>query len=440
MLEYIQTCMRKCGKATDRTLKKVLDAFDLKPEEILEYMATFIQKLNEDNALECGLEHAVEKAGEQIVEDAVRGAIKWTLGEVYARYVTPFVLPDIVDKALKTGTGSRVGLRVQATSPDVGLIQPKCCDLKKEQDKFDNNGFNGKSNAVAVREKLCQFTMIRKADGDTFLTLNLPNSFTYDQNKNDYGLMMYMGGNRLYGQGYLKGRPLGLIPKLKVAGISGKWNAAEYNGLGHFTVVATIDLNKTKPNPGYWTVGENPNQEPRIASDSRYTENHDNMWGIKIVGNATRAIHHLIADNVWRETPMLQEVLLRCNYHMDKGELLIELANSEANLVTALSNPVNAGLIAPVIHDSSHSNYDAYSLERLKVYAGSQGLSSNWISQNFSDVRCSEMIAVIQAVTRNINRVPNFVALQQEFMQAKFDVINGQIDPLINTSPYKTLR
>jgi hypothetical protein len=54
---------------------------------ILENMANFIQKLCENDALECGLEHAVEKVGEQIVEDAVGGAVKWTLGRVYSRYV-----------------------------------------------------------------------------------------------------------------------------------------------------------------------------------------------------------------------------------------------------------------------------------------------------------------------------------------------------------------
>jgi hypothetical protein len=420
MLEYIQTCMRKCGKATDRTLKKVLDAFDLKPEEILEYMATFVQKLNEDNALECGLEHAVEKAGEQIVEDAVGGAVKWTLGRVYSRYINAYALSNVVDAILSSPrSSSRSVARVQ--SADVGVVYPqKCCNLVDEQKKFTSKGYDNKSNAVAVKQKLCQFTMIRKADGDALLSPNLPDSFDVNR-ENHYGLMMYTSSNRLYVNGYLKGSPGTLIRKLKSKGSKGKWDSSLNGGKGHFDVATIPDLNavaaNSRPNPGFWVSGENPDEDERNASEGRYTKNHDAMWTRRIRGD--RAVHHLLADNVWRSTPMLQEVLLRCDYHMDYGELLIELASTEASLSAALT-PANASKVAPIIHSSQHRPYDTAAFRRLEAVARNKAINPDIKAGDFTTTKCEDLIDVIKLTASNPLGEPNFVSLRDEFFNGSF--------------------
>jgi hypothetical protein len=397
----------------------VIYVFYKKSEDVLEYMAKFIRKLSEDDALECGLEHAVEKAGEQIVEDAVGGAVKWTLGRVYSRYVNAYALSSVVDAILTSPRSSSRSLaRVQ--SADVGVVYPqKCCNLVDEQKKFTARGYDNKSNAVAVKQKLCQFTMIRKADGDALLSPNLPDSFDVNR-ENHYGLMMYTSSNRLYVNGYLKGSPGTLIRKLKSKGSKGKWDSSLNGGKGHFNVATIQDLNvvaaSSRPNPEFWVSGENPNEDERNASEGRYTKNHYDMWTRRIRGE--RAVHHLLADNVWRKTPMLQEVLLRCDYHMDYGELLIELASTEASLSAALGVAGNAGLVSLIIHNTSHPNYDLYSEFQLETQASQNGISSTtWNSRNFSDETCTNLKDTIKQLASKPNTI---VTLREEFLKSAF--------------------
>ncbi len=81
---------------------------------------------------------------------------------------------------------------------------------------------------------------------------------------------------------------------------------------------------------GEWDVRNIKNPTYRIAEQTRYANN----YGTKILDSGSQ-IHHLYADNIWRQNPLLQEILRRGIANMDQRSNLVELAETAADVARA---------------------------------------------------------------------------------------------------------
>ncbi len=90
-------------------------------------------------------------------------------------------------------------------------------------------------------------------------------------------------------------------------------------------------LKTSRISRGEWDVPKSLSSSPyRIADGARYAAN----YGAKILQTGSQ-IHHLLADNLWRRTPMLQEILRRGIANMDLKPNLIELGETAADVTRA---------------------------------------------------------------------------------------------------------
>jgi hypothetical protein len=151
----------------------------------------------------------------------------------------------------------------------------------------------------------------------------------------------------------------------------------------------------TSPN-GKWNVRSEKASDAsaRIAEDARYTLSHDRAFGRLITGN--RNVHHLLADNVWRRSGLLQETMERCgkDIGMDIGENLIELASDTSSRDTATA--ANPGKISPIIHNTSHPKFDDHAESILRDTSKNRiGIdSSNKL--DYKNVPCDKIVEVVK--------------------------------------------
>jgi A nuclease family of the HNH/ENDO VII superfamily with conserved AHH len=150
---------------------------------------------------------------------------------------------------------------------------------------------------------------------------------------------------------------------------------------------------------GKWNVPSTKAPEPRVADPKRYTDAHDAMHSrliAKVPDQTTRNVHHLIADNVWRETGMLQEALERCgkDIHMDVGEMLIELATEAQYRDAAVA--AHPGRVSTVLHNTSHPKYDVYVVGKLRDQAErTTGIASVRDRADWETVDCSQIKSIV---------------------------------------------
>jgi A nuclease family of the HNH/ENDO VII superfamily with conserved AHH len=176
------------------------------------------------------------------------------------------------------------------------------------------------------------------------------------------------------------------------------------------TTAREVPLLVTSKNDDRWNVRSEKaaDASPRIAEDLRYTSNHDNLWTRLIAGE--RQVHHILADNIWRAHPMLQEILERCAgavgsvvvggvsqvaiENMDRGNNLIELAENKTSRdnATAIHGTTK---ISQILHYTSHPEYDKYVYRELNA-------ASNSLGNNFKNTDCTAMVSIVNEVTQTL--------------------------------------
>lgn len=113
-------------------------------------------------------------------------------------------------------------------------------------------------------------------------------------------------------------------------------------------------------------------------------------------------MHHLIADNVWRGTAMLQEALERCgkDIYMDVGEMLIELATEAQYRDKAIA--AHPGRVSTVIHNTSHPKYDECSRQRLELFSLQTIGSYSEDRDDWKNTDCSQIKTIVLRTARDL--------------------------------------
>jgi hypothetical protein len=132
----------------------------------------------------------------------------------------------------------------------------------------------------------------------------------------------------------------------------------------------------------------------RIANQSRYSRN----YGDKLLDSGSQ-IHHLIADNIWRDLEVFQESLRRGIGSMDEKPNLIELAETPADLA-------RAKLIDPkfpdVLHQSNHFAFDDLVLKRVEKALDKQKLNLRRPVEKWTNTELLEFIKKRQDEIRDL--------------------------------------
>jgi hypothetical protein len=132
----------------------------------------------------------------------------------------------------------------------------------------------------------------------------------------------------------------------------------------------------------------------RVANQPRYTRN----YGDKVLDSGSQ-IHHLIADNIWRDLEVFQETLRRGIGSMDEKLNLIELAETPADLARAkLIDP----MFSEVLHQSNHFAFDDLVLKRVEKALDKQKLKLRRPVEKWTDTELLDFIKKRQIEIRDL--------------------------------------
>jgi hypothetical protein len=132
----------------------------------------------------------------------------------------------------------------------------------------------------------------------------------------------------------------------------------------------------------------------RVANQPRYTKNYGN----KVLDSGSQ-IHHLIADNIWRDLEVFQETLRRGIGSMDEKLNLIELAETPADLARAkLIDPT----FSEVLHQSNHFAFDDLVLKRVEKALDKQKLKLRRPVEKWLDTELLDFIKKRQVEIRDL--------------------------------------
>jgi hypothetical protein len=345
--------------------------------------AFFVNTATRAAGIACGLKIGLAVVGKLIWDSALGYAVMYTVGKVVNRFYDVLVPPEDVDNGISRNRGGV--LRPQGTSP-----QKLGCRVQRIKKAETDYAYKTKysANWNDVQLLIGQPTKVKDSHGN--LVLNLPP-------------LRDISGN--------------IIPNKSryfFAEIEDNGDVVRYAYLPDDNPNKEVPLLITAKNEDKWNIPSDKSPSSRIAADKRYTDNHDAVHRRLITQK--RNIHHLLADNVWREEGMLQEILERCAgasggglKHMDVGQNLIELASDVTSLNDART--AHGNRVANIIHNTSHSNYDGFAVGMLRqnINSGLFNLQNdpNTIQSKlqFKNILCSEMVKVVEITTTQLRDV-----------------------------------